>query len=80
MQDWIELNLRFGVWYGDDEYEDSFCQRGLNKAGTLIETDEYGAQLIGNVNEKMGYCDCCADIFEDIVIKRYKVIWQKSTT
>ncbi len=52
----------------------SFMGQGLNKAGTLIETEK-GQYLIGHINKLGGVCDDCTQFEPDTVIKRYKVVW-----
>ena len=58
----------------------SFCGRGLNKAGTLIEVEQDSVMkqfLIGDINESRGVCDDCCEFNGDTIVKRYKVIWEK---
>jgi hypothetical protein len=58
----------------------SFCGRGLNKAGVLIEIEDRSGKitqyLIGNINTLGGTCDDC-HIDEESVVKRYAVVWEK---
>lgn len=69
--EWIYLNLPYGP-----EYEKSFLSFGLNKPGTLIDTDD-GIYLIGHINQLCGVCDCCTKFPEETIIKRYKIIWDE---
>lgn len=71
MSDWIELNLPY--WRPYDEGE-SFEENGLNKPGTLIET-EHGTFLIGHINPLRGVCDDCTEFGNETFVKRYKIIW-----
>ena len=56
---------------------DSFTKRGLNIPGVLIETDKEEQFLLGHIDCKGGTCGCCADIHDDTIITRYKIVWQK---
>lgn len=67
---WVDINVPFYVY--DDE--NCFCNKGLNKPGTLIEVN--GAVfLIGHINENRGACDCCPEFDNDAIVSRYKIIW-----
>lgn len=68
---WVDINLPYYVYEGD-----SFEARGLNKPGTLIETDR-GTFLIGHINPNRGVCDDCTEFAEDTIVKRYKIIWKE---
>lgn len=73
MSEWIECNLPY------DDYdcpEDSFRRKGLNKPGTLIET-ENGVFLIGHINPLRGVCDDCTEFPIETIIRRYKIIWRE---
>ena len=62
MGDWIEYGKLF----------EDFCWTDkLSKPGTLVEMGD-GIELIGNVNELGGYCDCCSS--RSAIVKRYKVL------
>ena len=67
--DWIEINLPYSSDLDDESFED----KGLNKPGTLIETDK-GIFLIGHINPLMGVCNCCTAFDSNTIVKRYKVI------
>lgn len=69
MSDWINCNLPY--WSREGE---SFAGNGLNEPGTLIET-EVGVFLIGHINPNRGVCDDCVEFGNDMIIKRYKVVW-----
>lgn len=65
--------------------EKSFCGRGLNKPGTLIEVkhianDSVEQLLLGDVNCRGGVCDDCKGIENDDVVLRYCVLWAKDAT
>jgi len=58
----------------------SFRGLGLSKPGVLIEVEQNGKlnqYLIGDVNIYSGVCDDCREFDDDIIIKRYKIIWEK---
>jgi len=60
------------------ESELSFCGKGFNRAGTLIEFEEDGKlqqMMIGTINEVGGSCNDCRGISDDTIILRYKVLW-----
>lgn len=73
--EWIELNLPY--WECDGA--DSFENRGLNKAGTLIQVDG-NTYLIGNINENRGGCDCCSAFPLRAIVQRYRVVWAAAAT
>lgn len=64
--EWIEINLSF------EEFQES----GLSIPGTLVAT-ENGTFLIGDTNPNGGACECCPELSRDIMIERYKIIWDK---
>ena len=52
----------------------SFCGRGLNLPGTLIEFELDGKlerRLIGDIDTNGGICGCCADVRGNMVVTRY---------
>ena len=54
----------------------SFCGRGLNKVGTMIEIVDNGMDkklLIGDVNALGGVCDDCMGFDREVIVLRYKV-------
>ncbi len=56
----------------------SFCGRGLNKAGTLIEVSHNNVvkqYLIGDINTLGGVCDDCMAFENDAIVLRYKVVY-----
>ena len=59
----------------------SFCGRGLNNPGTLIEIANNSGRikqyLIGHINPLAGICDDCCEFSQGdkIIVKRYKIIW-----
>jgi hypothetical protein len=58
----------------------SFCGKGLNKSGILIEVkikNEVKEFLIGDINEAKGVCDDCVEFGNDTIVLRYKIIWNK---
>jgi len=62
------------------ESKTSFVGMGLNKPGTLIEVIIDGKLqvfLIGHINPLSGVCDDCPMFDNDIMVKRYKVIWEQ---
>jgi len=72
---WIDVNLPWVKYSHKDGSpiigEDSFCKRGLNNPGILLETDKGEFFLIGSVNSLGGTCDCCAEFDENTMVKRY---------
>ncbi len=68
---WIKYGFPFYEWDKKSFYTD-----GLNKAGTLIETEE-GEFLIGHINREAGICDDCLEFPNGTIIKRYKIVWCK---
>ena len=60
-----------------DQNKDGFCDRELNKPGTLIELDNGKQYLIGNINNIRGVCDDCTAFDSTSIVKRYKVIWNE---
>ena len=79
MSKWIEINLPYGPIYTNCtlEEEDSFCERKLNKPGTLIEIEDGSQYLIGHINVVAGVCDDCVEFERDMIVVRYKVVWEK---
>jgi hypothetical protein len=55
--------------------QNSFSGRGLNKAGTLIETEDGKQYLIGHINELSGICDDCREFENSTIIKRYAIVY-----
>lgn len=61
--------------YNEAERLKSFCGRGLNKVGTMIEVLDNGINkqlLIGDINPLGGVCDDCMGFSSDAIILRYK--------
>ena len=58
----------------------SFCGRGLNNPGTLIEVEINGELkqfLVGDINCLRGVCDDCTAFDNETIVKRYMVVWSK---
>ena len=57
--------------------KDSFCGRGLNKAGVLIlvKGEKYPI-LIGHINKLAGTCGDCTRFKREAIVIAYRVIWQ----
>lgn len=76
---WIETNIPFGPIYDADDYPDSgvdsICDRGLNRAGVLVEI-EGQQKLIGHINQQNGGCGCCGGIRDDEMVTRYAIVWE----
>lgn len=72
LDQWIEINIPFYVF----DSENCFCNKGLNKPGTLIEVNN-NIYLIGHINENRGLCDCCPEFENDAIVSRYKIIWKE---
>lgn len=70
MNEWIESGLPWRNWNGD-----SFCGRGLNNPGTIVEVDGK-MHLIGTINELGGVCDDCVGFDGDSIVTRYKVAYK----
>jgi hypothetical protein len=70
--EWIEINLPFLAYPS----ENSFDGLGLNKPGTLVETNK-GIFLIGDINQNRGVCDDCEAFSIKEIVKRYKIIWDR---
>ena len=63
--------------YDDEIGKKSFCGKGLNKPGTMIEIkvgNDLRQLLIGDVNVLGGVCDDCMMFDNDVIILRYKVL------
>jgi hypothetical protein len=74
--DWITFNKPYGPIYSKKfEDRDSFSKRHLNKPGTLIETDD-GVFLIGDINPLRGVCDDCIGFKPEVIVKKYKIIYE----
>jgi len=63
--------------FNKDGDQKSFCGRGLNKPGTLIETADGNQYLIGDINANAGVCDDCVEFGNDMIIVKYKIIYEK---
>ena len=88
--DWLNQQPEMKKWNDDvallrEEYKvrivsKSFSGLGLNKPGVLIEiecgnkTEQY---LIGDINCIRGVCDDCVAFEKDVIVKRYKIVWEK---
>jgi hypothetical protein len=82
-EDWLDKQPEIISWNKgcDDAYLNarvkekglSFCGKGLNKPGTMVEVDGK-KYLIGDINANRGVCDDCAAFTSDSIVKRYKVI------
>ena len=74
---WIELPepLPIGPVFDDGmESLDSFYQRDLLKGGTIIRLQDGNEELIGDINEMLGTCDCCSRIRDEDLVVAYYVI------
>lgn len=61
----------------EEDAKKSFCGRGLNKPGTMIEiSDEEDKRqlLIGDVNCLGGVCDDCMGFSKDVIVLRYSPV------
>jgi len=76
---WIALDppIPYGPLYGDEE-ADSFCKRGLNKAGVQVEIVSGERYLIGDITYDRGHCDHCCPFFVDDLVSRYRVLLSES--
>ena len=76
---WIKCGLPFGPIYKRNslDHKDSFTERGLAQAGVLIDTKE-GIFLLGHINQLGGVCDDCKVFEPETIVRKYKVVWQKS--
>ena len=73
---WIDYQEVLKAW-SDCESQKSFCGKGLNKPGTLVEVldnKELKQHLIGDINTLGGVCDDCMGFSKDAVVVRYKVL------
>jgi hypothetical protein len=69
--------IAYGKSWQDFEYHDE-----LANSGTLVEikdafSGKISTQLIGDVNEQGGVCDCCANICDSDIVLRYAVVFNK---
>lgn len=53
----------------------SFCGRGLNVPGTLIEMADGTIHLMGTINCSRGCCDDCEAFEREAIVKRYKLVY-----
>ena len=82
-EEWWEKQPEIKSWIVEcdsieKEFErtkDGFCDRGLNKPGTLIELDNGKFHLIGSINSNRGICDDCVAFDNSTIVKRYRRIW-----
>jgi hypothetical protein len=71
----VKCKLPYGPIYGHTlNKKDSFCNRDLNKPGTLIYMEDGKTYLIGHINPLCGVCDDCVLFDRDSVVLGYKVI------
>jgi hypothetical protein len=84
--DWKHKKLeQLGYYEANEKYMESqtinsFCGRGLNNPGTLIEVEENGKlseYLIGDINVNCGVCNDCVAFNSNAIVKRYKIVWTK---
>lgn len=81
---WLEQQPEYQAWDKRESaaYErawiehkqKSFCGRGLNVPGTLIELEDGSIHLIGSINTNGGVCSDCVAFDESMIVKRYAVI------
>jgi hypothetical protein len=65
--DWIDCNKDFYALKVDAEL----------KSGMVLEYDDGTYELVGDINECGGYCDCCSGPAK--IVKRYAVIgWKEN--
>lgn len=82
-EEWWEKQPEAESWIAEcdsieEEFErtkDGFCNRDLNKPGTLVELDDGKLYLIGDINGNRGVCDDCVAFDNSAIVKRYKRIW-----
>ena len=63
--------------YNKEIGEKSFCGKGLNRPGTIIEVKsgkELDHLLIGDINKLGGVCDDCMNFDSKAIVVRYKVL------
>lgn len=78
--EWAEEYDRAEMEFKNKQKQLSFCGRGLNKPGTLIEVVIGGKTetfLIGDVNCLGGVCDDCMMFDRSVIVKRYAVVWER---
>jgi len=76
-----KCGLPFGPIYGASSFKgkDSFCERGLNKAGVLILVKgQKSPILIGHINKNGGVCDDCKAFGNEEIVVAYKAIWEEA--
>lgn len=76
-----EYKLSYKAWKEKEDLK-SFCGRGLNIPGTLIEVSNNGnisKYLLGDVNVLGGVCDDCPAFSKEIIVTRYKVLCTTTT-
>ncbi len=61
------------------EFGESFFELqklGLARPGVLLDTPDFGLQLIGHMNADGGFCNCCQSPRQ--LVSRYTVIYEFS--
>lgn len=62
--------------YNKKEGAKSFSGRGLAVPGTLIELEDGSIEFIGSINSSGGTCNDCRAFDDDVIIKRYAVVFE----
>ena len=74
-----KCGLPFGPVYDDKTIEpkDSFVERGLNKAGTVVFMEDGEIYLIGNINRLAGTCDDCMAFEKETKVLGYMMLFKR---
>jgi hypothetical protein len=76
-----KCDLPFGPIYDKKtlDRKDSFVDRGLNKAGTMVLMGDRETYLIGHINQLAGCCDDCKAFDPETRVLGYKMVVECKT-